>query len=135
LDNRKQTDAAWVERLQAELDKLQKALEEHCRGEKERLQAMKLRALAELAAGAGHEINNPLAVISGQAQYLIGQALEPDRCKALQTIVAQTPRIHQILTDLMQFARPKPPDRELLEAGEVVRDVADSLRAQAEQAH
>src|SRR6202035_1576801 len=73
LDNRKQTDAAWVERLQAELDKLQKALEEHCRGEKERLQALKLAALAELAAGAGHEINNPLAVISGQAQYLIKQ--------------------------------------------------------------
>ena len=29
-----------------------------------------------MAAGAGHEINNPLAVISGQAQYLLGHAEE-----------------------------------------------------------
>src|SRR5439155_22724360 len=73
IDNRTQTDAAWVDRLQHELEQLQNALDEHCRGEKERLQAMKLSALAELAAGAGHEINNPLAVISGQAQYLLKQ--------------------------------------------------------------
>ena len=31
----------------------------------------KLEALAEFAAGAGHEINNPLAVISGRAQLLL----------------------------------------------------------------
>lgn len=133
-DRRDHADESVLEQMQAEVDQLHRALEEQCAGEKERLRDLKLRALAELAAGAGHEINNPLAVISGQAQYLIGQEVEPDRCKALQTIVAQTRRIHQILTDLMQFARPKAPDRELLEAGEVVRDVADSLRAQAEQA-
>ena len=40
---------------------------------KERLQTSKLSALAEFAAGAGHEINNPLAVISGQAQYVLKQ--------------------------------------------------------------
>ena len=34
---------------------------------------MKLAALAEFAAGAGHEINNPLAVISGHAQHLLNK--------------------------------------------------------------
>ena len=35
------------------------------------LERAKLEALAEFAAGAGHEINNPLAVISGRAQLLL----------------------------------------------------------------
>ncbi len=86
---------------------------------------MKLSALAELAAGAGHEINNPLAVISGQAQYLLKQlqsaedtlaeetsptalleGLKAKFTRPLEAIVGQTQRIHLVLTDLMQFARP-----------------------------
>ena len=152
LDNRKQTDAAWVERLQAELDQLQKALEEHCRGEKERLQAMKLSALAELAAGAGHEINNPLAVISGQAQYLIKQlqaaeetlaeetspvalleSLKDKFTRPLQTIIGQTQRIHLVLTDLMQFARPPLPHCELVPASVILHEVSESLQEVARQ--
>ena len=59
-------------------------------------------ALAEFAAGAGHEINNPLAVISGQAQYLLAHANDwfpgdSERpSKALHTIIGQTQRIHGI---------------------------------------
>src|SRR5207249_4278774 len=73
LDNRRHNDAAWIERLQQDLDQLQEALVHQCGDEKNRLQGMKLSALAEFAAGAGHEINNPLAVISGQAQYVLKQ--------------------------------------------------------------
>ena len=78
-------------------------------------EAGKLSALAEFAAGAGHEINNPLAVISGQAQYLLAHAndwfpRDSERpSKALHTIIGQTQRIHGILRDLMQFARPAAP--------------------------
>jgi two-component system NtrC family sensor kinase len=128
-------DFEVMERLQAELDQLHHALEEQCAGETERLRELKLRALAELAAGAGHEINNPLAVISGQAQYLMGHEADPARCKALQAIIAQTRRIHQILTDLMQFARPAPPQKELVEVGDLLRDTVEALRPHAEQAH
>ena len=32
------------------------------------VEAEKLAALAEFAAGAGHEINNPLTVIAGRAE-------------------------------------------------------------------
>jgi len=127
-------DAQVMERLQSEVDRLHHALQEQCAGEAERLGDLKLRALAELAAGAGHEINNPLAVISGQAQYLMTREADPARCKALQAIVGQTRRIHQILTDLMQFARPAPPEKEFVEVNEFVRDVIATLQAQAEQA-
>jgi signal transduction histidine kinase len=133
-DQRSYEDKSLLEQVQAEADRLHRALEEQCAGEKERLRDLKLRALAEFAAGAGHEINNPLAVISGQAQYLLGQEVEPDRCQALQTIIAQTRRIHQVLTDLMQFARPKPAAREYLEVADLARDVVESLQSRADEA-
>jgi signal transduction histidine kinase len=113
--------------LEAELDVLHRALAEQRAGEEERLRAQKLRALAEFAAGAGHEINNPLAVISGQAQYLLGHESDPERRKALETIVGQTRRIHQLLRDVMQFARPPAPQRQPLDLARVVEETAVAL--------
>jgi len=138
-------------RLQRDLDQLQQALEQQCREESERLHASKLTALAELAAGAGHEINNPLAVISGQAQYLLKQlvlaeeqlvedpsptlyldSLKAKLHKALTTIVGQTQRIHHVLTDLMQFARPTPPRQQPIGLATLVREAVASMQATAE---
>ncbi|MFN9906370.1 MAG: histidine kinase dimerization/phospho-acceptor domain-containing protein, partial [bacterium] len=42
----------------------------------------KLSALAEFAAGAGHEINNPVATISGSVQQLLPGERDPDRVQA-----------------------------------------------------
>ena len=125
--NLRLANVAVLDDLQRDVDTLQRALVEQRRGEQERLQALKLAGLAELAAGAGHEINNPLAVISGQAQYLLAHEEEPARRRALQTITGQAQRIHQILTDLMQFARPPVPQRQVVEVGSLIRDVAESL--------
>ena len=43
------------------------------------LEQQKLNALAELAAGTGHEINNPLAIIGGRAQLLLREIEHPER--------------------------------------------------------
>lgn len=129
LDNRRGPDRSGWERCQEDLDRLHGLLEETLQRQEARLHQRKLTALAELAAGAGHEINNPLAVISGQAQYLLRQLHLTDLSgddqeassveeewagkirHALQTIVGQTQRIHHVLTDLIHFARPAPPTR------------------------
>ncbi len=126
-------DEPVLERLQMEVDQLHGVLEAHCAGENERLRDLKLRALGELAAGAGHEINNPLAVISGQAQYLIGRESDPERSKALHVIIGQTKRIHQILTELMAFARPAAPQKQYVALADLVRDVVEPLREMAER--
>jgi signal transduction histidine kinase len=116
LENRRQRAVPRRDELEGETDLLQQALERTVASQVSRLQQEKLTALAEFAAGAGHEINNPLAVILGQAQYLLGHEadwftpdLEGEARVALQKIVAQTRRIHGLLRDLMQFARPAPP--------------------------
>jgi signal transduction histidine kinase len=114
-ENHRLTDAPRRPSLEAEVDHLHQALADQAAGEDQRLQDGKLAALAEFAAGAGHEINNPLAVISGQAQYLLSRPAawaqeDPEAPrKALQIIIAQTQRVHGLLRDLMQFARPAKP--------------------------
>jgi two-component system, NtrC family, sensor kinase len=141
-DNRRLRDAPAREALERDHDQLHHALERQRTGEAERLQQKKLLALAEFAAGAAHEINNPLAVISGQAQYLLAQEQVPgepagvrpgveapsaDRQRSLQTIIRQTQRIHQVLTGLMQFARPARPQCQSVDVRGLVRDVSLSL--------
>ena len=106
VDNSRLSAIPVQERLHADLDALQEATRRLYAGEEHRLQQRKMSALAEVAAGAGHEINNPLAVISGQAQYLMLSEHEPARRRALQTIIGQSQRIHQTLMQMMQFARP-----------------------------
>ena len=44
----------------------------------ERLRQGKLDALGEFAAGAGHELNNPLAVIVGRAQLLLARVKDAE---------------------------------------------------------
>ena len=50
------------------------------------LEVAKAEALAEFAAGAGHEINNPLATISGRVQILLRDETDANRRSDLATI-------------------------------------------------
>lgn len=70
------------------------------------------RALAEvgeMAAGAGHEINNPLAVISGRAQLLANRAKTKKDKETAELIARKAQEISEIITELMSFARPTAP--------------------------
>jgi signal transduction histidine kinase len=116
-----------TQRLEQELDLLHRTLEQQRAREADRLRTQKLTALAEFAGGAGHEINNPLAVISGQAQYLLGYETDAQRRKSLETIVGQTQRIHSLLRDLMQFARPPAPVERSTDLVALIDEVATSL--------
>jgi signal transduction histidine kinase len=131
--NRRLTGAVVIDALEADLDVMHQGLEGQIAREEEHLRAQKLAALAEFAAGAGHEINNPLAVISGQAQYLLLHEAELPRQKALQTIIGQTKRINHVLTDLMQFARPPRPQKKPVDVPALIREVAASLQELAGQ--
>lgn len=126
-ESRRHQDVPVLDQLETDTDKLHQALREQRQTEDARLQTLKLNALAEFAAGASHEINNPLAVISGQAQYLLPQEQDQARQRSLQKIIQQTQRVHNIITDLMQYARPTRPQRQNVDAGDLVREVAASL--------
>jgi len=75
----------------------------------ELLRRKTLASVGEMAAGAAHEMNNPLAVISGRSQLLASQIADIKLKQAASTIVDQSHRLSQIITDLMEFAKPVPP--------------------------
>lgn len=98
------------------------------------LEAAKLQALGEFAAGAGHEINNPIATIVGYVQQLLARETDPDRRQMLSTIGGQAYRIRDMIGDVMLFARPPEPRPESLDLVEVCREVAGRFSAEAARA-
>jgi signal transduction histidine kinase len=92
------------------------------------LEATKLEALAEFAAGAGHEINNPLTVISGRAQLLLREERDPERRHALALISAQAMRVHEMIADMMLFARPPRPELQPVELVELIDDLLSEIK-------
>lgn len=75
------------------------------------LQHEKLASMKQLAYGASHEINNPLANISTRAQSLASNEMDNERRKKLVAINDQAFRAYEMIADLMLFA--KPPQLEL----------------------
>jgi len=69
--------------------------------------------LGELAAGAAHEMNNPLALICGRAQ-LLAQTLPPSSPNkdAAEKIAQQAHRLSDLITELQRFADPPRPRRQ-----------------------
>jgi len=91
------------------------------------LREERLSSIGRMAAGAAHEINNPLAVIAGRAQILLSRAASPEDGKALETIIQQSRRASKILIDLMQFARPSQPKLESAPIGQCMHQVVSML--------
>ncbi|MFA7485269.1 MAG: HDOD domain-containing protein, partial [Phycisphaerae bacterium] len=75
----------------------------------QKIQPCVLDILAEMAAGAAHELNNPLAVISGRAQLLSQSEDDQDKKQSLMQIQANCRQLADIVNDLMSFAQPVPP--------------------------
>jgi signal transduction histidine kinase len=119
----------------AELEKLRARFDEQ-------LEREKLLSMKELAYGASHEINNPLANISSRAQVLLREESDPERRRSLATINSQAFRAHEMIADMMLFAKPpaltlsRLDPRQFLDAvvAEVSRELPPSIELLREDA-
>jgi len=68
-----------------------------------------LNALAEMAAGAAQELNNPLAVIAGRAQLLAQTQDDKETREILKQIYENAREASAVSEDLMTFAEPPQP--------------------------
>jgi two-component system NtrC family sensor kinase len=85
-------------------------------------QADKLASLGRLAAGVAHEINNPLTGVLTNASFQLKRAPEGSELRQdLEVVVRETKRCREIVRGLLDFARPTPPSRQLVDLNEVVR--------------
>jgi signal transduction histidine kinase len=90
--------------------------------------------MKELAYGAGHEINNPLANIATRAQTLLHEETDPEKRRKLAAINAQAFRAHEMIADLMLFARPPQLRPERVDLQALFRRIADELAGEAQSA-
>ena len=97
----------------------------------EALAEARLEALRELAYGAGHEINNPLANIATRAQALLLEERDAERRRRLATIVDQSFRARDMIGGLMLFARPPKPQPAETDVGGLVAAVIESIQPAA----
>jgi len=85
-------------------------------------QAEKLAVVGELAAGAAHEIRNPLTAIKGFSQ-LLGRKCGEEAREYLDIIVGEIDRIDSIVNDLLLLARPSAPNLEPCNLAAIVTEV------------
>src|SRR6267142_4618312 len=97
------------------------------------LEAAKLQALYHFAYGLSHEINNPLANIATRAQTLLVDEKDPERRRKLATIVQQAFRGHEMIADLMLFARPPALRLEQVDLAGLANTVMAEVQEQAQE--
>ncbi|QRI62390.1 cache domain-containing protein [Shinella sp. PSBB067] len=103
----------WNEELNARVDErtreLQLANRQLEATTKQLIMSEKLAAIGEITAGVAHEINNPIAVMQGNLEVV--RAVVGDRAELakveFQLLDEQIQRISQIVTKLLQFAKPE----------------------------
>lgn len=78
----------------------------------EQIRAQKLEALARLALGITHELNNPLAAITGFAELLrTDPRLPDDMRRQAELLSSETATTRVIVQTLLDFLRARPPER------------------------
>ena len=98
-------------------------------GFEENLNAKKMAAMKQIAYGASHEINNPLANVATRAQSLLAEETHPAKRQKLAVIYAQAMRAHEMISDMMLFAHPPELNVESTDVVEIVDGIAKELRS------
>ena len=78
--------------------------------EEELIRSERLAIMGQMSAGLAHEINNPLGIIAGHAQDLLGYEQDDETRKAsLKVITDNAKRAGRIVNELLSFSRQKQP--------------------------
>ncbi|MDM8536564.1 ATP-binding protein [Desulfobacterales bacterium HSG17] len=90
---------------------IERRAEERLKLEEKLQQTEHLSAIGEMTAGVSHEIRNPLGIIKSSAQLLKTKMAKLDATSPIpDIIVEESGRLDNIITDFLDFAKPKIPD-------------------------
>jgi len=90
------------------------------------IQSEKLAAIGQLTAGIVHDVKNPLAVIMGMTEFLLGEEnLDPTAQHGLRVMNESATKANRIVSDLLKFARQSAPE---MSTGDLRETIEASLR-------
>jgi len=85
--------------------------------------ADRLASIGELAAGAAHELNNPLTSVIGFSQLLMDKDIPDDIREDLEIIYSEAQRAAGVTKNLLAFARKHKPVKQLNQINSIIEDV------------
>ncbi len=110
-----------LERANAELQNAQKEI----------LRAEKMASVGRLAAGIAHEIGNPIGIVLGYLDMLKQDDLnEEDKCDFLKRTESEVQRINTVIRQLLDLARPKTYQSQLVSLHFLIQDLVEVMRMQ-----
>jgi two-component system, NtrC family, sensor histidine kinase PilS len=88
----------------------------------------RLASIGRLAAGIAHEIRNPLASISGSVEVLKSlPGADTETRQLVDIAVREVDRLDRLISDLLEYARPRTEERQPLDLGEVATEIGKAL--------
>jgi two-component system, NtrC family, sensor kinase len=120
-----------VNRMQVDLRRHEQQLEI---ARQQRFHQEKMAAVGSLAAAISHEVSNPIAAISGVAQFIVDETRHDDRPSGKSVnefaaqILKQTERVTLILRQMATLTAPRSPDPELLDLNVLIQSTCGFIK-------
>jgi two-component system sensor histidine kinase PilS (NtrC family) len=84
----------------------------------------RLASIGRLAANIAHEVRNPLASISGSVEMLRSlPGTDPETRQLIDIAVREVDRVNGLISNLLDYARPRTEERQHLDLGEMVSEI------------
>ena len=118
-----------IRQLRVAQDELKSRIEAQRSAESRLIQAAKLAAVGEMAAGVAHELNNPLTMVTGFAELTLeGLPADADSRQDMEMVLREARRARDVVRRLLDFARQTESVRDRMDLNEVLGDVVDLTR-------
>ena len=113
---------------------IDKRSQERLKLEEKLTRARHLSSLGEMTAGISHEIRNPLGIIRSSAELLKKKMARLDPNNNIpNVIVEEAGRMNDIISDFLNYARPRHPDLLTCQVEEIITKNISFLESQAQQ--
>jgi len=97
------------------------------------MESERLAVIGQLAADVAHELNNPLQGIVTYSHLLLeNENTRKSTCTSVEKIVTQANRCTRIIRGLLDFSRPRPPQKKLSSVNAVLAECLSLVENQAQ---
>jgi signal transduction histidine kinase len=113
-----------VRELRQTQQELQTRIEAQLEAERRLIQAEKMAAVGEMAAGIAHELNNPLTTVAGFTELVLDDLPEAAESRPdLELVLREARRARDVVRRLLDFSRRSESERTRVDLNELLGDV------------